>query len=135
MRRGASSTEVWGFIGISLIILLIWRHRLGKFTSYLTQRTFPDMENIDRADRRFAALSLSLPFVVLFALQLTMLALTVADPAWMQQHFWTLWTIFGITAVAFWQIVMAVNYFIISNSSRWDRIFATSAVRPPTQES
>lgn len=93
------------------------------------------MENIDRADRRFAALSLSLPFVVLFALQLTMLALTVADPAWMQQHFWTLWTIFGITAVAFWQIVMAVNYFIISNSSRWDRIFATSAVRPPTQES
>ena len=101
----ASVAEVWGFIGTSLVVLLIWRHRLGKFTSYLTQRPFPSVENVDRADRRFAALSLSLPFLLLFALKLVILALVVADPAWMQPYVWTLWTIFGITAVGSWQIL------------------------------
>jgi hypothetical protein len=128
-----SNVEVWGFIGTSLIMLLVWRHRLGQFASRLTQRPFPSMENADRDDRRFAALSLSLPFVVLFALQLAILALVVACPSWLQPYVWTLWTIFGITAVACWQIVMAINYFIISHSSRWDRIFATQASRPPAQ--
>ena len=122
-----SMDGVWGFVAASLIVLLVWRHRLGRLVS-----KFPETEarpvNVAASDRRFAFLSLSTPFLGLIAVQLAILSLFLSDLvweiSWVQRYSGTLWAIFGITAVGFWQIGMGINLLIVSHSSRWNQILS-----------
>ena len=135
--RGAfqSDTALWVFCVSALIILLIWRHRLEKLTSRLAHDiTMPERDDVDRADRRFAFLSMSVPFVVLIAVQLGILSLLSLDISWAQNHSGTLWTVFGITAVGFAQITMLVQYLTMINCPRWQRIIAEHRDRPPVNK-
>lgn len=129
-----SEAAIWGFVLATVIVLLFWRHRLGKLTSGLTNREMPNVEDVGRADRRFAFLSLSLPFVLLFGLQLVILALIALEIPWARRYSGILWTIFGISAVGFWQIAMAINYLTVSHCSRWHRILKTYPPRSPIDQ-
>ena len=135
--RGAFQSEstIYGFSGAALIILLIWRHRLGKLTSRLAHDIImPERDDVDRADRRFAFLSMLAPFVVLIAVQLGILSLFALEYSWAQRHSGTLWTVFGISAVGFAQIVHGINYLTVINCRRWQRIITAHQNPPPVNK-
>lgn len=129
-----SEAAIWGFVFASGIVLLFWRHRLGKLTSRLTNFEMPYVEDIGKSDRRFAFLSLSLPLVLLFGLQLTILALIALEIPWARHFSGTLWTIFAISAVGFYQIALGINCFTVTHCSRWHRILKTYPPRSPIDQ-
>jgi hypothetical protein len=132
---GGFDTEfgVWSFIAISLVVLLIWRHRLGNLILPLTKGEIADMANMDRPDRRFAFLTMASPFALLFALQLLILVLFLTDSPTVQGYSGTLWTVFAITAIGFYRIALFASYWIVTNSTRWRRILNAHPPRLPVQ--
>ena len=132
---GGFDTEfgVWSFIAISLAVLLVWRHRLGNLILPLTKGEIADMANMDRADRRFAFLTMALPFALLFALQLLILVLFVTDSPTVQAYSGTLWTVFAITAIGFYRIALFASYWIVTHSTRWRRILNAHPPRRSVQ--
>ena len=132
---GAFSSEplIWGFIAAALVILLVWRHRLGKKVASIKPDGIPEMKQLGRADRRFLFCSLLFPLVSLFVLELLVLVAITLDVPVAQRHSGTLWTIFGIIAVGFQQIAACVGYLIVTRSTRGSQILSACSSRPSTQ--
>jgi ABC-type Na+ efflux pump permease subunit len=136
---GGFDTEfgVWSFIALSLAVLLIWRHRLGNLVLPRTQGEIADMANVDRSDRRFAFLTMATPVALLIAIQLLILVLLLTDlltdlPT-VQKYAGTLWTVFAITAIGFYQIALFASCWIVTRSTRWGRILKAHPPRRPVQ--
>ena len=124
---------VWAFIATSLVILLVWRHRLGKLIFPLARGGIANMETMDRSDRRFVFLSGAAAFAVMFAVQLSILLLVVIDPPLVHRHSGTLCTIFAITGICFYQISLYASYWVVTHSTRWRRILNEHPLIPPAQ--
>ena len=130
---GAFGTEsgIWAFTGTSLVILLIWRHRLGNFIFPLTRVGSLNIEAMESSDRRFVFLSGAAPFAVLIAIQLSIFLLVVIDPPLVHRHSGTLWTIFAIAAIGFVHISPYASFWIVTHSTRGRRILKEHPFIPP----
>ncbi len=122
---------IWAFSVTSLVILLIWRHRLGKCIFSRPPVRSLNVEAMDRSDRRFVFLSGAAPFAVMIAIQLSIFLFVVIDPPLVHRHSGTLWTIFAIAAIGFVHISLYASFWIVTHSTRWRRILKEHPIIPP----
>lgn len=128
-----AESALWAFIAVSLVMLIVWRRRLGRTLGQLVPAARKCLPQLAPQDRRFAAWSMLSPFAFLLVLQITILALFLSDASVAHKHAGTLWTLFAIVSIGFNQIAMGLGYMIMKGSRRWQAILASCPADPTAQ--